>query len=146
MTQPQTALEAATAALARRDRSAAGLAAYLEQHGIDPAEAATAVERLEAAGYLDDARFAALRAEALAARGYGDGAIRRELEDQGLDAGRIAAAIETLDSEPERARALLERFGASPRLARRLTAKGFAPESIESALASVRARRDDLER
>ena len=143
MARRTTALEAAVAALARRDRSAAGLAVYLEQHGIDSVEAANAVERLELAGYVDDDRFALGRAEGLAARGYGDGAIRRELEAHGLDAGRIAAAIDALDGEPERARALLERFGPSPRLARRLTAKGFAPESIELALTAAGAGWND---
>ncbi len=72
----KTALELAAEALARRDHSTAELAASLERSGVDATEAAQAVERLAAAGYVDDERAAASRAEALAARGYGDAAIR----------------------------------------------------------------------
>src|SRR6266852_2517552 len=133
-----TALEAAAAALARRDRSAAGLAAYLEQHGIDPAEAAKAVERLEAAGYVDDERFALARAEALAARGYGDEAIRAELARQGLETDRVAAAVDALEAEVDRARKLVERDGPSPRTARRLAAKGFSHESLDPIFDAIR--------
>jgi regulatory protein len=133
-----TALEVAAAALAHRDRSAAGLAAYLEQHGIDPAEAAKAVERLESAGYVDDERFALARAEALASRGYGDEAIHAELARCGLATDRIAAAVDALEAEVDRARELVERDGPSPRTARRLAAKGFSQESLDSVFATIR--------
>src|SRR5205823_5764701 len=93
VTQPKTALELAAAALARRDRSAAGLTAYLAGRGVDPTEVERAVERLEATGYVNDARFAAARAEALAARGYGDEAIRADLARQGSAAEQIEAAL-----------------------------------------------------
>src|SRR5205823_10954302 len=86
VTAHPTALEAATKALARRDRSAADLTAYLERRGTGAEDAATAVERLRQAGYVDDARYATARAEVLAERGYGDEAVRFELGRNGLGA------------------------------------------------------------
>ena len=132
MTRQGRPLESAAKALARRDHSAAGLAARLERQGIDATEAAEAVARLQVAGYVDDERFAAARAAALAERGYGNDAIRADLAGHGLDADRIAAAMEALDAEDDRARELIERHGRSPRTARRLAATGFSPESLAS--------------
>ena len=74
-TQP-TALEAAAKALARRDRSAADLTAYLERRGTAPEEAGEAVERLQQAGYVDDGRYAARR---LAAKGFSANVIESAL-------------------------------------------------------------------
>jgi len=137
MTRP-TALEAATKALARRDRSAADLTAYLERRGTAADEAATAVERLRQAGYVNDARYAATRAEVLADRGYGDEAVRFELEQDGLAAEEIEAALETLAPERERALELLRRATSPLGAIRRLAAKGFGADSLEAALAETR--------
>jgi SOS response regulatory protein OraA/RecX len=127
-------LELAAAALARRDLSPAALAAKLEAHGIETAEAADAVERLRAAGYVDEGRFARDRAESLAGRGWGDAGIRHDLERQGCTDDAVQAALASLEPERERARGLVARLGAGPRTARRLAAKGFAYESLEAAL------------
>jgi regulatory protein len=127
-------LELAAAALARRDLSPAALAAKLEVRGVEAAEAADAVERLQAAGYVDEDRFARVRAESLAERGWGDAGIRNDLERQGCRADAVEAALGLLEPERERARALVARFGTGPRTARRLAAKGFAYESLEAAL------------
>jgi regulatory protein len=138
MTPRPTALEAATKALARRDRSAADLTAYLERRGTAADEAATAVERLRQAGYVNDARYAATRAEVLADRGYGDAAVRFELEQDGLAAEEIEAALETLAPERERALELLRRATSPLGAIRRLAAKGFGADSLEAALAETR--------
>ena len=132
-----TALETAAKALARRDRSAADLAAYLERRGSAPEEAGQAVDRLRQAGYVNDARFAAARAESMAARGYGDAAVRHELEAAGVAAGEVEAALAGLEPERERALAALARPGRPEALARRLAAKGFSPESVEAVLAAA---------
>jgi regulatory protein len=137
MSRP-TALEAATKALARRDRSAADLTAYLKRRGTAADEAATAVERLRQAGYVNDARYAATRAEVLADRGYGDEAVRFELEQDGLAAEEIEAALETLAPERERALELLRRATSPLGAIRRLAAKGFGADSLEAALAETR--------
>ncbi len=130
----RTALEAATDALARRDHSVAGLVGYLADRGIDPDDAQEAVDRLAAAGYVDDARVAAARAASMAAREYGDAAIRADLEGRELPADEIDAALEGLALEHERARAIVERDGATARTARRLVAKGFSEDAVGAAL------------
>jgi regulatory protein len=131
----RTALEAATAALARRDHSTSGLVGYLAERGIDRDEAQEAVDRLAGAGYVDDARMASVRAESMAGRGYGDAAIRADLEGRGLAVERIDAALDALELESDRARSIVLQDGASARTARRLLAKGFSEDAVESALA-----------
>jgi regulatory protein len=138
VTPRPTALEAAAKALARRDRSAADLTAYLESRGTAADEAATAVERLRAAGYVDDARYATTRAEVLAERGYGDEAVRFELERDGLGADEIEAALAALVPERDRALELLRRAKSPLTAIRRLAAKGFGSDSLEAALAEAR--------
>ena len=132
------ALSAATRALARRDRSVVGLVEYLARRGVGRKERADAVERLGDLGYLDDARFAVGRARSLAERGYGDDAVRFELEREGVAADRIEAAVAGLAGERERALAVLR--GSRTPLAgiRKLAAKGFSADSIEAASAAVR--------
>jgi SOS response regulatory protein OraA/RecX len=133
-----TALEAATKALARRDRSAAGLAAYLERKGTDPDDARAAVERLREAGYVNDERYATARAEALADRGYGDEAVRFELEREGLAPDQIAAVLLALPPERERATAFLLKARTPLTGIRRLAAKGFSADALEAAIAAAR--------
>ena len=125
-----TALEQAAAALARRDRSAAALVAYLEERGVQGDEAVEAVERLRAAGYVDDRRLAALRAETLAGRGYGDSAIRADLEEHRVEPELIDDAVGALSAETVRAETLASRDGRTLRTAHRLIAKGFATDIV----------------
>jgi len=114
---PPSAEERALRALRAADRSRAELDARLERHGVDEAERAKTLDDLERLGYVDDGRTAALRAERLAARGYGDAYIRADLERRGLPSEDAIAALEP---EPERASRLAGRGPAW--LARR----GFA--------------------
>jgi regulatory protein len=148
MAAHSTALEAAAKALAHRDRSAANLTAYLERHGAAPEEASRAVAQLQEAGYVDDARYASSRAQALAGRGYGDEGVRFELERDGVHADEIDAAVASLPPERERALSLVRAAKARTAAIRRLAAKGFSRDSIEAALAALpaveTARADDL--
>jgi regulatory protein len=130
----RTALEAASAALARRDHSAAGLEEYLAERGIERDEAREAIERLSAAGYLNDGRVARARATSMGARGYGDAAIRADLKGRQLPEDQIDAALAELDPEPDRARLVLRNGGTPGQLARRLAARGFPEDVIESLL------------
>jgi regulatory protein len=132
-----TPLEAAAKALARRDRSAAALAAYLEQRGTTRDDATVAVERLQQAGYVDDGRYANARAEMLADRGYGNEAIRFELERDGVAAEEVEAALASVVPERDRALALVDRARDRRAAIRRLAAKGFSPDSVEAALAAA---------
>src|SRR5215468_10018796 len=133
------ALEAAAKALAHRDRSAANLTAYLERHGTAPEEASRAVERLQEAGYVDDARYASSRAQALAGRGYGDEGVRFELERDGVQPDEIDAALASLPPERERALSLVRAARAPAAAIRRLVAKGFSHDTIEAVLAALPA-------
>jgi SOS response regulatory protein OraA/RecX len=138
MTPRPTALEAAAKALARRDRSAADLTAYLERRGTATDDAATAVERLRQAGYVNDVRYATARADVLAGRGYGNEAVRFELEQDGLGTDEIEAALAALAPERDRALELLRRAKSPLVGIRRLAAKGFGADSLEAALAEAR--------
>ena len=107
------ALDTAGKALSHRDRSTAELEARLEQRGVRPSDRAAAVETMARLGYVDDERMAADRARNMASRGFGDEAIRFDLEGRGIDTELIASAIEQLvpggrarpgDRRPERVR------------------------------------------
>ena len=80
------ALGARAARAPARDRSRRSLDERLGAAGVAPAARKEALETLERAGLVDDDRLAAARAQALAERGYGDAAIRFDLEHQGLGA------------------------------------------------------------
>ncbi len=130
------ALEVAARALRSRDRSEQDVRARLERQGVPANERDRAVETLASAGVLDDRRYAAGRAESLARRGYGDAAIRADLEQGGVDAERIAAALEELEPERDRAETQLVRLGGGLRALRSLARRGFAEESLEGLVAA----------
>jgi regulatory protein len=127
-------LELAARALRHRDRSKADIAGRLARAGIDDERRADALERLEEIGYVDDRRFAARRAEALAARQLGDEAIRHALAEEGVEAAAIVAAVEALEPEAARADAIAARLGRTAKTAARLTRKGFGADAIEHAV------------
>jgi regulatory protein len=127
-------LRVASRALARRDVSAAELDARLERARVAPSVAADIAGTLERAGLVDDERFAAGRAESLAARGWGDAAIVVRLEAVGVDEAVARVAVAALEPEAERARALVERESDPVRQARLLARRGFGEETLESVL------------
>jgi SOS response regulatory protein OraA/RecX len=89
---------------------------------------------LEHAGLLDDGRFASGRARSLAGRGYGDAAIRADLERRGVEHALAADAVAALEPEHERAARLVERRGPSRTSAAWLARRGFGEDAVESAL------------
>jgi regulatory protein len=131
------ALEVATRALSRRDLSRHELADRLGRAGVNARAGEHAIGSLGRAGLVDDSRAASARAEALAGRGYGDEAIRCDLERRGFDDAATAAALEALPPESDRATALIERRGATVATARRLVARGFRFEVVEALLGAV---------
>lgn len=128
-------LDRAVRALARRDHSAESLRAKLARAGVCEDAQNDALETLERAGYVDDARFACARAEQLAARGYGDEWIRADLDAQGVAADVAAEAIAGLDSERERAPREWAKLHGGLAAARTLARRGFAEETLEALLA-----------
>jgi len=130
----QDPIELAARALQHRDRSRRDLEERLARAGIDVDARNDALETLERVGYVDDERFAGARAEALAGRGYGDAWIRHDLVGHGVAAEVVATAIGALVPEAERAAALVERLGSTPKTGARLARKGFGHDSLEAAL------------
>jgi regulatory protein len=130
----QDPIEIAARALQHRDRSRRDLEERLARAGIDEDRRADALETLERVGYVDDGRFAGARAGALAGRGYGDEWIRHDLGEHGVAAEAVAAAIESLVPESERAAALVERLGRTPKTGAHLARKGFGQDALETAL------------
>jgi regulatory protein len=127
-------IEVATRALQHRDRSRREVEQRLVRAGIDEDRRNDALDTLERVGYVDDERFAGARAGALANRGYGDEWIRLDLAEHGVDAEAVAEAIGALEPEAERAMALVERLGRSPKTGAQLARKGFGEDALEAAL------------
>jgi regulatory protein len=128
------ALDSALRTVTRRDVSSQRLRERLARRHVPPAQRDEAVGALDRAGFVDDARYACGRAASLADRGHGDAAIRWRLEDEGVPAALVAAAITGLESEVERARRLVEARGSGLRTARELVRRGFGEDAVESAL------------
>jgi SOS response regulatory protein OraA/RecX len=130
------ALRAAGAALTRRDRSVQELRARLDARGIQPREREETLATLASAGLVDDARFALGRAQALAGRGAGDALIRADLEARGVASEHVAAALEALEPEIDRAATIVARRGPGPKAARYLAARGFGEDAVAAAVAA----------
>jgi regulatory protein len=141
------AFELALAALGRKERSRAELAAWLRERGVDEDEVESTVGRLEAIGELDDARFARRYAEdKRELAGWGAERIRDALVARGIAPHEIEVALAT-DSDPvqvERAIELLARRGRPVGSDReRASALGFLTRrgySYEIAYEAIRAR------
>ena len=87
---------------------------------------------LARAGAIDDARVAATRAETLARRGYGDAAIRADLQRRMIAPEAVADAVDALEPEAARLRRTVENETVTPGLLRRLSARGFSRESVDA--------------
>ena len=87
------ALACAARALRPRDRSRRALEHRLTMAGVPARARGDALDLLERTGLVDDARVAATRAESLAERGFGDAAIRYDLEREGIAGDLIEEAV-----------------------------------------------------
>jgi SOS response regulatory protein OraA/RecX len=128
------ALAVAGRALRHRDLSTRALATRLRQANVSPGAGREALDTLSRAGIVDDRRFALSRAETLARHGYGDEAIRADLERQGVSGELLTEALAELEPEADRARELVLRRGAGAKTARFLASKGFSGDAVEGAL------------
>jgi regulatory protein len=89
----EAALRAALKHLERRSFARVDLDRRLRRKGHPPAGVATALERLAAKGFLDDAAFARGYVETRAARGRGPMRVQRDLMAMGVERGVIDQAI-----------------------------------------------------
>jgi regulatory protein len=127
----------AARALARRDLSEHELNDRLARSGVAPGTRGDVVGRLAAAGAIDDARVAQMRAELLAERGSGDALIRHDLAGRGIAEEVVEAALAELEPEAARAARVLRERGSSLKTARYLARKGFSEDSIGDPVAEA---------
>jgi regulatory protein len=152
------AMEAALGSLARRERSAAEMRAYLRRKGYGADEIPGVLARLHELGYLDDARYALGLATRLAAdKAWGPRRVRQELARRGVAGEIVEQVMKRAEEEGaapagnlERALAKLIRLHGAPkgrkdreRIWAALLRRGFAPGDISGALAALDAAADD---
>jgi regulatory protein len=130
-------LEVALRALRAREHSSVSLDERLARRGFDDAERASAIRRLQELGYVDDARFARLRAEALCMRGSGNRLIEADLARHGIDRAVRDEVLASLAPEDERVAAVVARRGGSPKVARLLAGRGFDEDAVGRAVAQA---------
>ena len=135
----QQALDLAFRHLGRRDRTVLEMRRFLEGKRVEPDAIEAALDQLGREGYLDDARFARLFAEAKRLLDeWGADRIERRLTALGIPAelAREASAARDREGELDAAVALLQRrfplLGDDPRDRRRaigmLVRKGYEQE------------------
>jgi regulatory protein len=131
--------------LAAREHSRKELERKLAEHETEPGQLKTALDELQARGFIDEQRVVDSLLHRRAAR-LGAGRIRQELQAKGLDAERVAVAVASLKaSEVERAREVWrKKFGVAPadaaqraRQSRFLAARGFDGGVIQKVLGSA---------
>ena len=154
------AVEAARAIVQRpHDRSEvprAAQAGLLERKEVDPRIAVEVLDRLEAAGVIDDAAYAArLTRTRFAEKGAARRAIAEELRRRGLGEQDVATALGQIDSDDEDSAALAlarKKLSATRHLPwevrRRRTAallgrKGYSREATVRALEAAFAEESD---
>ncbi len=134
----EAAYRTALRALERRSFAKRDLHRRLVLKGHLPELAAAAVERAEAAGYLDDAKFARQYVASRSARGRGPARLRRELAHAGVARELIDAALTELSlSDPEVQREQIETIIAR----KRPQLEGLPPYQVRRRLLAVLARR-----
>lgn len=129
--------------LAAREHSRRELERKLAPHETEPGQLKTALDELQARGFIDEQRVVDSLLHRRASR-LGAGRIKQELQAKGLDAERVALAVASLKaSELERAHEVWrKKFGVLPgdareraRQARFLIARGFSAETVRRVLA-----------
>ncbi|GHB97048.1 regulatory protein RecX [Thermomonas carbonis] len=129
--------------LTRREHSRKELARKLVSRGVETADACAVVDKLTAAGWQDDTRFAQSLVRSRAGAGYGPGWIRAELGTHGLGAEAVLAALASFEEDwADVARGLIRRrfSGDGPldvaqrrKAADLLLRRGFSMEHVRTA-------------
>ncbi len=97
--KPATALQRALGLLTRREHSRKELTRKLMSRGVDAADVEAAVDKLTAAGWQDDRRFAESLVRSRASTGYGPLHLRAELATHDLPAEVREAALDEFDGD-----------------------------------------------
>lgn len=124
--------------LAQREHSRLELERKLQVHETEEGELASALDALQAKGFINDERVADSVVHRRAGK-LGTARVRAELQAKGLDEAVVRETVEALrTTEHERALAVWQRkFGRPPadateraRQMRFLAARGFSPEVL----------------
>ena len=130
---------------AGREHSRRELERKLARHETEPGQLKTALDELQARGFIDEQRVVDSLLHRRGAR-LGAGRIKQELQAKGLDAERVALAVASLKaSEVERAREVWrKKFGTLPetpseraKQARFLATRGFSQGIIGKILKGI---------
>jgi len=152
--ETEPALRDALRLLSMRARTRRELQQALQRKGHPGAAVTAALERVQALGYLDDARYARARAESLLRDGkLGPQGVGQHLRARGIPDEVVRSALEgaerALDFDAcATARALLERRGLLPpgrsltdrergKAARTLLSRGFSAAVVERLLGAA---------
>jgi regulatory protein len=148
--KPPPVRQASINALARKGMSSAEMTDLLEAREVDPDEVVLEVQRLEAAGLLDDRVLAEHLVRTLQERkGLGRSAINAELRRRKVDQSAIDEALDTVDVDDELERCLevavkrasqlrsCDRATAERRLSAFLMRRGYAGSVISAAVAQA---------
>ncbi|MEF9977371.1 MAG: regulatory protein RecX [Thermomonas sp.] len=85
--------------LTRREHSRKELSRKLSDRGVEIAAAQATIDKLAAAGWQDDTRFAQSLVRSRASAGYGPGWIRAELGTHGLGGEAVSAALASYEDD-----------------------------------------------
>jgi regulatory protein len=148
--KPPAVRKASINALARKGMSSAAMTSLLEGREIEPDEVAAEVERLEAAGLLDDRVLAEDLVRSLRDRkGLGRSAINSELRRRRVDQAAIDEALDSVDVDDELERATevavkragqlssYDRQTAERRLSAFLMRRGYSGSVVGAAVAAA---------
>jgi regulatory protein len=153
--ETKAARERAIYLLSGRERTAHDVRRKLADDGYAASVTELVVADLVDRGLIDDERFAETLVRTLAqGRGYGRSRVARELSRRGVDEQASAGALEEscpVDDEParavEQARKILRAHRSldTPRLAARLTRRGYAPGvALSAAREAIGSDEDEL--
>ena len=133
--------------LAAREHSRAELERKLQAYEEEPGSLRTALDDLQARGFIDEQRVLDSVIHRRASK-LGGARLRQELQAKGLDEAAVGEALAGLSStEPQRAREVWQKKFAHPpqtpaeygKQARFLIARGFSAEVVRRLLSASRA-------
>lgn len=136
--------------LSYRPMSAKELRDKLVQKGEEAEAARAAVDWLQEKRLLDDGRYASMVVRHYAAKGYGEGRVRQELQRRGVPRELWEEALEELPETADKLDAFLSSRLSDPgdraqvqKVSAALLRRGFSWEKIRAALARYRADAED---
>ena len=139
--------------LDKRDYSRAELRRKLTEKGFTDAAAEAAVDRLAELGFVDDARYAPIVGRHYAAKGYGRGRVRQELQRRGIAKELWDDALAEMPEQDEtvdkllRARLRGAELGDRAALKRAtdaLSRRGYGWDEITAAVERLKTETEDL--